>query len=164
MRAKPKEENMCRTLCGLILGLLLSMPSFAQQSLVGTYKLVAFTTEIEGQSPVEVMGKSPRGYLVLTPTRWIHVITAENRKFGTSVEAKAALWESLSAYTGPYRLDGSRIIVAVDASWNESWNGTQVTRSWQLDGNRLSITTARAPYSLDPSKMAVTRVLWEKVD
>jgi len=155
---------MVRLISALILALLIVTPTLGQQSLVGTYKLVAFTTEIEGQSPVEVMGKSPRGYLVLTPTRWIHVITAENRKFGTTVEAKSALWESLSTYTGSYRLDGSRIIVAVDASWNERWNGTEVTRSWQLDGNRLTITTGRAPSAADPSKMSVTRVVWEKVE
>jgi hypothetical protein len=39
------------------------------------------------------MGKSPRGYAILTPTRWMNVFTAENRKFGTSVEEKAALWD-----------------------------------------------------------------------
>jgi hypothetical protein len=155
---------MRRALSALILLCLISAPCFGQSSLVGTYKLLSFATEIDGQPPIEVMGKSPRGYLVLTPTRWIHVITAENRKFGTSVEAKSALWESLSTYTGPYRLDGSALIVSVDTSWNESWNGTQVTRSWQLDGKRLSITTARAPYPRDPSKMAVTRVVWENVE
>jgi len=155
---------MYRLIFTLILVLFISAPGLAQQSLVGTYKLVSFATEIDGQPPIETMGKSPRGYLVLTSTRWIHIITAENRKFGTSVEAKSALWESLSTYTGPYRVDGSKIIVSVDTSWNESWNGTQVTRNWQLDGNRLSITTDRAPYSRDPSKMAVTRVVWEKVE
>ena len=155
---------MVRLICALILVLLIAIPSFAQQSLVGTYKLVSFTVEIDGQPPREIMGKSPRGYLVLTPNRWIILITAENRKFGISVEEKAALWDSLSTYTGPYRLDGSKIIVSVDASWNEIWNGTQVTRNWQLDRNRLSITTDRAPYSRDPSKMAVTRVVWERVE
>ncbi len=155
---------MRRLLTALILLCLVSAPCFGQASLVGTYKLLSFATEIDDQAPLEGMGKSPRGYLVLTPTRWMHVITAENRKFGTSVEAKSALWETLSTYTGPYRLDENRIIVTVDASWNENWNGTQVTRSWQLDGNRLSITTARAPYSRDPSKMAVTRAVWEKVE
>ena len=155
---------MLRLICALILVLLIAIPSFAQQSLVGTYKLVSFTVEVDGQPPRETMGKSPRGYLVLTANRWIHLITAENRKFGISVEEKSALWDSLSSYTGPYRIDGSKIIVSVDASWNESWNGTQVTRNWQLNGNRLSITTDRAPYSRDPSKMAVTRVVWEKVE
>ena len=155
---------MLRLICALILVLLIAIPSFAQQSLVGTYKLVSFTVEIDGQPPREIMGKSPRGYLVLTPNRWIHLITAENRKSGTSVEEKSALWDSLSTYTGPYRLDGSKLIVSVDVSWNESFNGTQVTRTWQLDGNRLSITTVPAPYSRDPSKMAVTRVVWERVE
>jgi hypothetical protein len=48
---------------------------------------------IDGQPPRETMGKSPRGYAILTPTRWMNVFTAENRKFGTSVEEKAALWD-----------------------------------------------------------------------
>ena len=155
---------MNRLMAALAVFFLVSAPCLALQSLVGTYKLVSFTVEVDGQPPLETMGKSPRGYLVLTPNRWIHLITAENRKFGTSVEEKSALWDSLSTYTGPYRVDGSKIVVSVDASWNESWNGTQVTRNWQLDGNRLSITTARAPYLRDPSKMAVTRVVWERVE
>ena len=155
---------MNRLMAALVVFFLVSAPCLAQQSLVGTYKLVSFTVEVDGQSPLETMGKSPRGYLVLTPNRWIHLITAENRKSGTSVEEKSALWDSLSTYTGPYRLDGSKLIVSVDVSWNESFNGTQVTRTWQLDGNRLSITTVPAPYSRDPSKMAVTRVVWERVE
>ncbi len=155
---------MRRLLLVLVLLSAMSAPCLAQSSLAGTYKLVSFATEIDDQPRINPMGKSPRGYLILTPTRWMHVITAENRKFGTSIEAKSALWESLSSYTGPYRLEGNEIVVAVDASWNESWNGTQVARTWQVDGNRLSITTARAPFALDPSKMAVTRVVWEKVE
>ena len=155
---------MYRLIYGLIIALLILTPCFAQQSFVGTYKLVSFTVEIDGQPLRETMGKSPRGYLVLTPNRWIHLITAENRKFGISVEEKSALWDSLSTYTGLYRVDGSKIIVSVDVSWNESLNGTQVIRNWQLEGNRLSITTDRAPYSRDPSKMAVTRVVWERIE
>ena len=148
----------------LLIGLLISAPCFAQQSLVGTYKLLSFAVEVDGQPPRETMGKSPRGYLVLTPTRWMHLITAENRKFGTSAEEKSALWDSLSTYTGPYRLEGGKLIVSVDVSWNERWNGTEVTRSWELEGNRLTITTDRAPSATDPSKMSVTRVVWQKVE
>ena len=140
---------MRRSLLVLIALCLISVPCFGQSSLVGTYKLVSFATEIDRQPRLEVMGKSPRGYLVLTPARWIHIITAENRKFGTSVEEKSALWESLSPYTGPYQLDGRQDNHVGHASWNE--NRTQVTRSWQLNGNCLSITTVPA-YSRDPSK------------
>jgi len=155
---------MVRLIGALVLVLLLASPGLAQQSLVGTYKLVSFTVEVDGQPPLSTMGKLPRGFLVLTPNRWIHLITADQRKSGPSVEEKAALWDSLSTYTGPYRLDGNKIVVSVDVSWNESWNGTHVTRTWQLDGNRLSITTIPGPYPRDPSKLAVTRVVWERAE
>jgi hypothetical protein len=57
---------------------------------------------------------------VLTATRFTTVIAAENRKFGKTVEDKAALWDSLIAYSGPYRLEGDKLITSVDTSWNES--------------------------------------------
>jgi lipocalin-like protein len=155
---------MRRSLFVLMQLLLISVPCFGQQSLPGTYRLVSLVVEVDGQQPVDTMGKSPRGYVVLTPTRWINMFTAENRKFGTSIEQKAALWDSLLAFTGPYRLDGNKLIVSIDASWNESWNGTQVTRYWQMVGNRLTITSEKAPYSRDPTKMAVGRFVLEKVE
>jgi hypothetical protein len=99
---------MYRSIYGLIIGLLISTPCFAQQLLVGTYKLVSFTVEVDGQPPRETMGKSPGGYAILTPTRWMNVFTAETRKFGTSVEDKAALWDSLVAYSGTYRVEGNK--------------------------------------------------------
>lgn len=109
-------------------------------------------------------GGAPRGYAILTPTRWINVFTAENRKFGTSVEEKAALWGTLVTYSGLYRIEGDRLITTVGVSWNERWNGTEQVRYWRLEGNRLSITTGRAPWSRDPSKMSVTRAVFEKVE
>ena len=125
---------------------------------------MSFAVEVDGQPPRETMGKSPRGYLVLTSTRWIHLITAENRKFGTSVEEKSAPMGFAQHLYGPYRLYAGKIIVSVDASSNERWNGTEVTRSWQVEGNRLTITTDRAPSATNPSKISVTRVVWEKVE
>jgi hypothetical protein len=52
----------------------------------------------------------------------------------------------------------------VDVAANEVWNGTTQMRNWQLDGNRLTITTDCAPYSRDPSKMVVIRGVAERVE
>jgi hypothetical protein len=52
----------------------------------------------------------------------------------------------------------------VDGSWNERWTGTEQVRYWQLEGNRLTISTDMAPWSRDPSKMAVVRAVLEKID
>jgi hypothetical protein len=147
----------------LILGLLVPLLCLAQQPIVGTYRIVSYVIEIDGQ-PREIFGKSPRGYVIITPTRITFVITAENRKFGTSVEEKAALWDSMISYTGPYRVEGDKLITSVDASWNENWNGTQQTRIWEAQGNRLILTSVPAPYARDPSKIIVARLVWEKLE
>ena len=49
---------MIRLICGLILVLVLATPSWAQQSLVGTYKLVSLVVEVDG-TPTQTMGKAP---------------------------------------------------------------------------------------------------------
>ena len=154
---------MRRCILGLVLGLFVPMLCVAQQPTVGTYRIVSYSIEIDGQ-PREIFGKSPKGYAILTATRIAFVITAESRKFGTTVEEKAALWDSMISYTGPYRVEGDKLITAVDTSWNESWNGTHQTRIWRLDGNRLTLTSVPAPYARDPSKTVVARLVWEKVD
>jgi hypothetical protein len=147
----------------VILGLLVPSLCLAQQLTVGTYKIVSYAIEIDGQ-PREIFGKSPPGYAIITPTRIAFVITAQDRKFGTSVEEKAALWDSMIAYTGSYRVDGDRLITSVDTSWNENWNGTQQVRIWQAQGSRLTLTSVPAPYARDPSKIIVARLVWEKVE
>jgi hypothetical protein len=146
--------------------LLLSMAGsgLAQQLPVGTYKVLSMTAEVDGSAPQEIFGKAPRGFAMFTPTRVTFLITAEGRKFGRSVEERAALWDSLAAYSGVYRLEGGKFVVSVDVSANEIWNGTRQVRNWEVDGNRLTITTDRAPYSRDPSKMVVIRVVGERVE
>jgi hypothetical protein len=94
---------MVRLIYALVLVLLITTPSLGQQSLVGTYKLVSLVFEVDG-TPSYHMGKAPRGYLVLTPTRLITFFTAENRKFGASVDEKAALFDTLAGYAGVYRV------------------------------------------------------------
>lgn len=154
---------MVRFICALILLLVLASPSLGQQSLVGTYKFVSYVVEIEG-ALIEPMGKAPRGYLVLTPKRAVFFYTGENRKFGTSVVEKAALFDTVTAWSGLYRVEGGKIAIAVDASWVENWNGKDQVRNWVLSGNRLTLTSDPQPYGRDPSKTAIITQVWEKVE
>ncbi|MGD0238676.1 MAG: lipocalin-like domain-containing protein, partial [Syntrophorhabdales bacterium] len=131
---------MVRLIGALMLVLLIVSPSFGQQSLVGTYKIVSHVAELGG-TPIEPYGKAPHGYLVLTPTRAIAFFTGGNRKFGTSVDDKAALLDGLTGWSGVYRVEGSKLVIRVDASWFENWNGKDQIRNWQLSGNRLTLTS-----------------------
>ena len=148
---------MVRLICALMLVLVIASPSLGQQSLVGTYKIVSHVAELGGTPPIEPYGKAPHGYLVLTPTRAIAFFTGDNRKFGTSVDDKAALLDGLTGWSGVYRVEGSKLVIRVDASWFETWNGKDQIRNWQLSGNRLTLTSDSEPYARDPSKMVIIR-------
>ena len=154
---------MVRLISALILALLIATPSLGQQSLVGTYKLVSLVIEVDG-TPSQHLGKAPRGYLVFTPTRYVHFITGENRKSGTSVDDKAALFDSLTAYAGTYRIEGDKLFMTYEVSWIESMVGSTSPETFQLSGNRLTYTLGPVPFPRDRSKKMIRRAVWEKIE
>jgi ABC-type Fe3+ transport system substrate-binding protein len=46
-----------------------------------------------------------------------------------------------AAYTGMYRLEGDKWLTKVDVAWNPEWVGTEQTRFFKLDGDRLHVTS-----------------------
>ena len=154
---------MVRLICALALVLLITTPSSGQQSLVGTYKLVSLFIEVDGK-PYEPLAGAPRGYLVLTPTHFIYFFTGENRKFGTSVDAKAALLDSLVAYAGSYRVEGDKYLQNIEVSFTESQKGKTRVTTYERSGNRLTLITGPIPFPRDLSKTMVSRLVWEKIE
>lgn len=135
------------------------MPSFE-----GTYILVSFSASSDGGAWTELFGASPRGRAVITSTRFTAVLTARDRASGSTPLDHAALWASMCAYSGTYRIDGPKFITSVDVSWNESWNGTDQARTWHLEGPRLTLVTDPGPNPFDPSRSVVFRVVWDRLD
>ena len=154
---------MVRFIGALMLVLVVVTPSFGQQSPVGTYKLVSVTTTVDG-TPRLTMGSAPRGYLVITPTRFVLLITAEKRAFGTSTAEKAELFETLVGYGGSCRVEGDKLIETPDVSWTENLNGKTQVETWQLSGNRLTTTWGPTPWPRDQSKTMLRRMVWEKIE
>ena len=155
---------MRRLTFALILGLLISGSSSAQQSLAGTYKLSSRVQEFQGSGPVEAFGKSPRGYLILSSKHFAAFFTADIRKPGTSEAEKAALYDTLTGWSGRYRSEGSKLIMRIDASSTESGVGSDMVWNIQLAGNRLTLASNPQPQRRDPSKIVVTTLVWERVE
>jgi hypothetical protein len=155
--------TMFRLIYALVLVLLITTPSLGQQSLVGTYKIITHDVQVNGTA-TQPLGKAPHGYLVLTPTRYVTFYTADNRKFGTSEADKAALLDTLTGWSGTYRVEGGKIVIAVDVSWTEVWTGKNQVRHWTLSGNRLTLTGDPTPFPRDPSKTSIPRQVWEKIE
>jgi len=154
---------MVRFIGALVLVLLLVTTSFGQRSLVGSYKLVFHDVTVDG-APTYPLGKAPHGYLTLTPNLYIAFYVGDSRKFGMSAVEKAALLDTMTAWSGKYRIEGSKMIISVDASWTEVWTGKDQVRNFTVSGNRLTMQGEPTPFPRDPSKMSVVRQVWEKIE
>lgn len=116
----------------------------------GLWKLVSYEVEIQSTSQKQhVMGAKPTGYATFTPDgRVFFVLTGQGRKPASTVQGRADLLASLVAYTGTYRLEGDQWITRVDVAWSPEWVGTEQSRTFQLDGDRLHVLT---PWRVMPS-------------
>ena len=106
----------------------------------------------------------PRGSLILTPEgRMMALIVGGERQPGQTDAAQAALFRTMVAYTGRYRIEGDQFITTVDVSWNEAWTGTEQRRFYTLDGDRLDILTAWLPHPTHPEHQMMRAILsWER--
>lgn len=154
---------MRKSLLALCTLALASAHAWAQPA-PGTYKILSFDVQLDDAQSINPLGKSPKGYIVLTKSTFMSMITGDNRSPAKTADEKAALLDSMIAYTGPYRVEGDKLIVDVEASWTQAWAGKPQTRTWSMQGNRLTLVTERGPYPRDPTKMAVLKLLFEKVE
>jgi len=139
-----------------------------KHKLVGTWKLVSYIREeIPSGRTSDVMGPHPSGYLIYGADGRMMVIFvhSDRKKPGGAVPNQAEseeLMKGLVSYTGTYAVLGDTIVHHVDVSWNEAWTGTDQTRFYKFEGNRLSLATTK---SLDPveGKLSVRMLIWERV-
>src|SRR5687768_12666051 len=136
-----------------------------ESAILGSWKLVSFQVELRGSTERQrPFGMNPNGYLILGHDgRMMALLTAGERMPGQKDSELAALFRTMMSYTGRYRLDGSQFITKVDASWNESWNGGEQVRFWEIKGDRLVIRNQWAPSATVPgAPMAQATATWKR--
>ena len=153
-----------KNLSYLVFALMFLVGDAAAQGLVGTYKLLSFTSRFDDGTSYEFLGSKPVGYTVITPKIFTSILVSTDRKPGNNEDAKLALYNSLIAYSGPYTVEGSKLITNVEVSWNQAWTGTRQGRTWTIEGDKLILTTDWAPSVKDPSKKARGHLVWQKIE
>jgi Lipocalin-like domain len=140
----------------------------AENPILGTWKLQSLVHEASatGQrsSP---FGDRPDGYLSYSADGRMYAIGVvedrpKPRDLVPTDEEKVELQRSMFAYAGTYTADGEKVVHHVDVSWNQSWTGTDLVRFYKLDGNTLTITTARAQSAIDGEEGEFILV-WKKI-
>ncbi len=109
----------------------------------GLWKLVSYEVEVQATGMKEpVMGAHPTGYAYFTPEgRVFFLLTGEGRKPAKDAAGKAALLDTMVAYTGTVSLTGDQWTAKLDTAWNPEWVGTEQTRTFTITGDRLSVLT-----------------------
>lgn len=135
------------------------------QELHGWWKLISFQLEIQGASQrQQPFGANPVGRLVLSANgQMIALVTAEGRKAGHAQADQLALYGSMLAYTGRYRIEGDKFITNVESSWNEAWTGTDQERFYALKGDHLDIVSSWGSHPMLPDSPPVRGILsWHR--
>jgi len=144
------------SLAALVLFFIAVQPSFADDraKLLGLWRTVSFETEYQKSSEREApLGKNLTGYVMYTPEgRMWSIVTAEGREAPKTDEDRAALFKSMFAYTGTYRVEGDKLITKVDVSWNPAWVGKDQVRTFKIDGDRLQHISDWMPAVVKPER------------
>jgi hypothetical protein len=145
-------------------------PSLADDkaTLIGTWKLVsAVSEELATGQKTNIYKGTPIGFITYGADGRVMTIIVDSPRqkpagaIATAVEAEA-LFRSMAAYAGCYIIKGNQVIHRPDASWNETWTGTEQIREYQFDGERLMLATAPSPNPFT-GRMSVRTLTWEKV-
>lgn len=109
----------------------------------GTWKLVSNNYEVQTTGEIgPSMGADPTGYITFTPEGRVFVVfSAKDRKPAKTEAERAALMNSLTAYTGKYRLEGNTWTTDVEVAWTPEWVGTAQKREFKIDGEKLQVLT-----------------------
>ncbi|MFG5119307.1 lipocalin-like domain-containing protein [Methylorubrum sp. POS3] len=111
--------------------------------LTGLWKLVSYEVEVRTDgTKMPVMGERPTGYAYFTPeNRVFFVLTGEGRKPAETDAQRADLLGTLVSYSGTFRTEGDQWTAKLDVAWDPKWVGTEQTRMFSLDGERLRVLT-----------------------
>jgi hypothetical protein len=113
-------------------------------ALHGTWRLLSWELEtMDNSERRRMFGEDPPGFFHFTPEgRVFAILTASGRKPVLSEVDEIAAFGSLVAYSGLYRIQGNRLITRVDVSADPGAVGTELVRYFDINGDRLEISTA----------------------
>jgi hypothetical protein len=137
--------------------LLLALPTFCWPAnaddkkipIVGTWQVTSFSMlELDSNKTSRPFGENPNGYVQYSPGGHVVLFLQSGdpkrpTTFPYSDADRAAAHRTIfGAYAGKYTVDGDKVVHHITASWRPEWNGTDQTRYFTLDGNKLTLKTA----------------------
>jgi hypothetical protein len=165
-------KMIVRTLVILLAIVVTEIPAGAQNpsSIVGTWRVVSFEREIvETKAVSQGFGRNAMGLMTLTPDGRASVIIVDAKRKPparpTATDAEAVdLFRTMNVFAGTYRVQGDDIIMHIEISSEQTTTGTDYTRSFKLDGDRLTTIGRQIASAFLNNQTTVTTVVYERVN
>lgn len=137
-----------------------------RHDLYGVWELVSLQSVMsDGGAPTDTYGADPVGRIIFTAENlMVTVITAKDRSSSKDDAGDGALFRSMMAYSGPFRVEGhDRFITTVDVAWNPEWVGTVQVRNFSIEGEILAITTSETVDPMAPGRTGHGVITWRRI-
>ena len=150
----------------------LAAPALADDSakLIGVWKMTSWTRhEIATGKDGRPFGEHPGGYLIYT--KGGHFMWSgfkDQRPKPAAAEPTdtegVALFKTMYAYDGTYKVERGKIVDTIEVAWNEGWVGREFTID-KYDVSDKSLIMVSAPFkaNMDGAEMVVTTT-YERVE
>jgi Lipocalin-like domain len=136
--------------------------------LVGVWKLTSQSTKEVATGKINhPFGEKPTGHIIYTKGGHVaFVLAADNRKAPAGPNFTDAerinLFNTIAAASGTYKVEGNSIIVTYEASWNQTWTGITQKRQFEIEGNKVTVTSA--PFKNLAGQDIVFVVTYERIE
>jgi len=144
--------------------------AYGEDDLVGTWKPVsAFVKDVEnGEVSDAYGGPHPTGFLSYGSDHRMMAMAAYDKRIKparvdqTTPEQRDQLFQTYFAYAGTFSVSDGSVQHHIEASWNETWTGTTVTRDIKVENGKLILTTR--PQLRPNGRTIVITLTWEKIN
>ena len=153
---------------------LLALPAVAwgqnpASDIVGVWKVVSIETkEVQSGKVTRPLGDQLTGTFTFTRGgNFSGMVFRTDRKPPVAPNAteaeRVALFNSLVAYNGTYRTEGDKLVMKIENSHIQSWNGTERILTIEIGGRRL--TGRSAPLKAASTGLeVVAENVWERLE
>ena len=137
------------------------------RAFVGTWRLVSLEASLEDGEVIRARRRRS-GYLMYGDDGYMSVaFMADGRpRFsspdirGGTLEEKVAAIDDYVSYCGRFEVKEDRVVHHIEVSLFPNWVGTSQDRSYEFDGDRLTLST---PQMTVGGRRLSNRLVWEKV-
>jgi Lipocalin-like domain len=141
----------------------MAAPSSDAERLIGSWRLISIQVRMEDtEELLDLYGPDPRGTNVFGAGRMATIVSASGRAPPADDTGMAAVFRGMVAYSGRYTVEQDQIVTVVDVSWLPEWENTRQTRSYKLEGDRLTLTSEVRGHPSYPGRWMRSIVDWAR--